>query len=396
MGEENIPQLISLVALLLRLKKDSSIKTIGLFVRTKLFRQVNLSEKEVFLELFQRNISRIMNHGKDSDVAISNIQRLGRERAVFNSTYMVELISKRVEGSLEFKNIVGKHVQCKTYDFVKHFIKVYGKHFLKIRRVPLAQERIRAELYCAQKMKEAKVSMPKIIHIDFESGYIFTEFIRGTNVENIVHQIFRQKHIKNWQKHLFEEIGEGLAEINLRFKTVHGDPATPNWIYEEGRKKLFLIDWEYAGKGDPAWDLANLIYDVGQRFTHLIDDLSLGMQDETIDLFGDICLAITTGYAKVDVDKEIVRRFPGYWLHFALSVTPKIHKKIFQHQGIPLPRGFRALRWLRAPVTPTMAKKQSVAKRLIFQLWKTCITFYRFMLLILGKTNPEVVIIGDS
>lgn len=386
---------ISVVALLLRLKKDLLISRIGIFVRTKLMRQAHLSEKEVFLKYLQRNISRIVNHGKDSDIAIYNIQRL--QSVGMNAPFLVELISKRTDGSTEFKKILGKRLLDKaTYAHTKQFITLYGKHFLKIRRVPLPQEKIRAELYCAQKMKEAKVRMPKIIHVDLEHSYIFTEFIRGMNVENIVHQIFLRKHITNWQKKLFEKIGQGLAEINLKLKTVHGDTNLTNWIYEEERGKLFLVDWEFAGKGDPAWDLAHLIYDVGRRFSHLIYDLGLETQDETIDLFDDIYLAITTGYAKVDVDKEIVRRFAGYWLHYALMVTPKIHEKIFQHQGIPLPRGFRALRWLKAPVIPTITKKQSVTKRLVFRLWKTCITFYRFMLLILGKTNPEAVIIGDS
>jgi len=392
-GEQDIQLLITVATLLLRLKKDLLINRIGLFVRTKLLRQVHLSEKEVFLEYFQRNISRIVNHDKDSYVAIHDIQQL---KSVINSTYLVELISKRADGSSEFKKIVGKRLQNKTYDFVKHFIKLYGKHFFKIRRVPLPQERIRSELYYAQKMKEAKVRVPKIIHADLESGYIFTEFIRGTNLENMVHQIFLQKHIKKWQKQLFKEIGQGLAEINLKLKAVHGDPRTHNWIYEDEIGKLFLIDWECAGKGDPAWDLASLVYNLGKKFSHLIYDQNSKTQDETIDLFEEIYLAITTGYAQVDVDKEIVRRFAGYWLHFALLVSPKIHEKIFQHQGISLPRGFQALRWLHAPFIPTMTKEQNVAKRLIFRFWKNCITFYRFMLLILGKTDPEVVIIGDS
>ena len=382
-------KLFSVIALLLRLKTYLLIRRIGLFVRTKLMGQVHFSpEKEVFLRYLQRNISRIVNHGKDSDVAIYNIRRL---KGTANATYLVELISKKADGSSEFKKIVGRHLLAKgTYERTGYFLALYGKHFLQIRRVPLPQERIRAELYCAQKMEEAKVRMPKIIHADLESGYIFTEFIRGTNVEDIVHQIFLQKRIKNWQKKLFEEIGQGLAEINLKLKIVHGDTSTTNWIYEEGRGKPFLTDWECAGKGDPAWDLAHLIYEVGA---------DLGTQHETIDLFDDIYLAIIRGYAKVDVDEEIVRRFAGYWVHHALSVPPKIHEKIFQHQSIPLPRGFRVLRWLHAPVInghSPITKKQSVVNRLIFRSWKTCITFYRFMLLILGKTNPEIVIIGDS
>lgn len=331
---------------------------------TKLAKQVHSPQKTVLLRYFQRNVSRIMNRDKDSNVTVYNIhQSASNGISSPDQSYLLELILKRADGSLEFKKIVAKPLGSNHELYVN--LKLHEKHFLKIR----------------------SVRIPKIIHVDLESGYVFKEFITGTNVENILHQIILQKRIKNWQKRLFEEIGQGLSEINLKLKIVHGDPRTANWIYEEGKEKLSLIDWECAGKSDPAWDLSSLIYDVGRRVSYLIYDLGLERQDGITDLFDAICLAIITGYAKVDGDKEIIRQSAGYWVHHAFSVIPEIHEKIFQHCRIPLPSGFRVLRWLPAPIlSTTIMKKQSVAKRLM----KICTRICSIILLILVKRNLEL------
>lgn len=36
----------------------------------------------------------------------------------------------------------------------------------------------------------------------------------------------------------------------------HNDPLCENWV--RGTKRLYLVDWEYAGMNDPMWDLADL------------------------------------------------------------------------------------------------------------------------------------------
>jgi hypothetical protein len=270
---------------------------------------------------------------------------------------------KRTDGSSEFKKIVAKPLSS-NHELYEN-LRLHEKHFLKIRAV----------------------RVPRIIHVDLKSGYVFKEFIAGTNVETILHQIILQKRIKNWQKRLFEEIGEGLAEINLKLKLVHGDARTANWIYGERRENLSLIDWECAGKSDPAWDLSSLIYSVGRRVSYSMYDLGLERQDGITDLFDAICLAIITGYAKVDGDKEIIRQSAGYWVHHTFSVIPEIHEKIFQHCCIPLPSGFRFLRWLPASIlSTTIMKKQSVAKLLMKISTRIC----SIILLILVKRNLEL------
>jgi thiamine kinase-like enzyme len=47
-----------------------------------------------------------------------------------------------------------------------------------------------------------------------------------------------------------------LARSSARPVPIHGDPVPENFLEVGGGMKL--IDWEYAGMGDPAWDLAYL------------------------------------------------------------------------------------------------------------------------------------------
>jgi len=332
-------------------------------METKLEKQIHFPQKSVLLRYFQQYISRTIHTDKNSNVTVYDIQRLTRDgKSLPNQSYLLELISEWVDGSYEFKKLVVKHLGSNIGFYPN--IKLHLKHFFKIR----------------------SVRIPKFIHIDLESGYVFREFISGTNVANILRQIILQKRIKNWQKRLLEKIGQGLAEIHLKLKMIHGDPRIVNWICEEGREKIFLIDWEWAGKGDPAWDLSRLIYDVGREVSQLIYELGLDTEDGIFDLCDTIFSTITTGYAKSYDDREIIRQSAGYWIHHAFSVIPKIQEKIFQHCRIPLPRGFRFLRYLPPPIFSTaIMKKQSIAKRFM----KAYARIFSIFLLLRGKRNRK-------
>ena len=342
----------------------------------------NLLEKEIFLRYLRQNISSITGVSEGSEVSVRNIRRL---KGTVNVTYFVELLVKRADESSDVIKIVGSHLTLSgTYERIAYLLRLYGRQILQIRPISFPSERIKAELNCVPKMEWARVRMPDIIHVDLQNGYIFTKFIEGENVADIVHQIYRQKLVKNWQLELFKEIGRGLAEINLKLKIAHGDTSTGNWIYEKKSGSLFLTDWETAGEGDPAWDLAHLIYDVAE---------DLGIQQETILLFDRIFLAIIEGYAEIDANKEVVRRFACYWMHHALKVSPRIHERIFKYEGLSLPEGFRILRWLRAPFFSRhspVKQKSSFADRLAFQLLKQFYILYNIVLLIAGRTNSAL------
>ena len=332
-------------------------------METELEKQIHFPQKSNLLRHFQQYIPRTIHTDKNSNVTVYDIQRLTRNgKSSPNKSYLLELILEWVDGSYEFKKLVVKHLRS-NIGFYQN-IKQYSKHFFKIR----------------------SVRTPKIIHIDQESGYVFIEFVPGTNVANIVRQIILQRRIKHWQKRLLQKVGEGLAEIHLKLKMIHGDPRIVNWIFEERREKVYLIDWEWAGKGDPAWDLSWLIYDVGREVSQLIYELGLDTEDEIIDLCDAIFSTITTGYAKSCNDREIIRQSAGYWIHYALSVIPKIHERIFQHCRNPLPRGFRFIRYLPAPIVSTMiVKEQSITKRLM----KAYARILSVIFLLRGKRNRK-------
>lgn len=43
----------------------------------------------------------------------------------------------------------------------------------------------------------------------------------------------------------------------------HNDPVPENFIKSRKNNKMFLVDWEYAGMNDPAWDLAAISIECG-------------------------------------------------------------------------------------------------------------------------------------
>ena len=42
---------------------------------------------------------------------------------------------------------------------------------------------------------------------------------------------------------------------------VHGDARLDNWLFDDAGEPT-LIDWETAGRGDPAWDVAAVVQDL--------------------------------------------------------------------------------------------------------------------------------------
>jgi len=278
----------------------------------------------------QRTISTIMGCENVSDVTISavhlleSIGRIGSN----NESYLVEFLLERSECSLKPNKIVAKHVGSnkRLYEHLKN----NKKSFSKI----------------------SSIKIPLIKYIDISSGFIFRDFITGTNIDEILLQILSQKCVKNWQKLLFEKIGLGLAELNLKLKIVHGDSRTANWIFEKEHRTLYLIDWDEAGIGDPAYDLSKLIYSIGRKFSKNIYYYDLKTQNQIIYLFDQLCLAIMTGYSKVDLDRSVIRQSTNFWTHYLFSVHPQIHERIFFHSN-HLPRVFRVIRILLAPFALT-------------------------------------------
>ena len=60
---------------------------------------------------------------------------------------------------------------------------------------------------------------------------------------------------------LIQAIARAEGDAPSKPVPIHGDPVPDNFI--DAGDRLVLVDWEYAGMGDPAWDLAYLSLEAG-------------------------------------------------------------------------------------------------------------------------------------
>jgi len=380
---------IFVLVLLLYLKIHIFTKKVYQNIKAKIINcPTDQQDKENFLKYFKENISKITNIHEDCEIAIRKIKRL---TGTVNSTYQIELLIKWADGLSSLIRIVGKCLTTKaTYQRTSSFLKLYGKQILPIRPISYPSERIKAELACSQKMRGTRVRMPDIIFSDIHDGYIFTAFVQGVTVENIVFHISRNQLLEKWHINLFEEIGRGLAEINFKLRIVHGDTATVNWIYVQNDGYLFLTDWETAGKGDPAWDLAHLIYEIAENLEN---------NQQSIVLFDKILQAVIKGYEEIDINRGVINRFPTYWMNHALSISTQTHLRIFQYMKVPIPKEFRFFSRLQSLYVnknlPAIYNKL-ILNHLIFRIIRASLSLINILNLITGRTNPNVVIIGSS
>lgn len=76
----------------------------------------------------------------------------------------------------------------------------------------------------------------------------------------------------------YDEVKTYINKIKMEYmptvekRPCHNDPLCENWVLQRD-KKLFLIDWEYAGMNDPIWDLADV--SIEAEYTEEMDNLLL-------------------------------------------------------------------------------------------------------------------------
>ncbi len=87
----------------------------------------------------------------------------------------------------------------------------------------------------------------------FEQVHNYVELMRANNIE--VYAGHEQVMAK------FAEIEDILTRNPRRQTPTHNDPLPENWIVKDGR--IYLIDWEYGGVGDPLMDVAAFSLEVG-------------------------------------------------------------------------------------------------------------------------------------
>ena len=309
-------------------------------------KKIPFNQKSVLLEHLLEHLPKIMPLNKGSTILSYEIQRLKYAGIdSFPQTYLLGLEIKGMDGSCECKKFVLKHLNPKDL--------IYNKNTFKSEVFSLIQ----------------LIQIPRIIYTDFDLGYVLKEFKPGIDLAYLLEEILDQGYLKNWHKKVFKKLGQGLAEIHTKLNIIHSDPKLVNWIYNVEKDELSLIDWEWAGGGDRAWDLSLLIYDVGRHVSQQKYRLDFKSLNASYDIFDAICLAIISGYAEISKNREIIRKSANYWMHYFFSVPAEFHEIIFRYCDLALPRGFMLLRRLSDSIFSTMKKEDQTFLRRFFRIF---------------------------
>ena len=309
-------------------------------------KKIPFPQKSVLLEHLQQYLPKVMHLEKDSTITSFEIRRLKYTRIdSLPQTYLLELEIKGMDDSFESKKIVLKHLNPKDL--------IYSGFALKLKDFSMIKS----------------IQIPRMIYMDFDLGYVLKEFKPGKDVGYLLDQIIDQGYIKNWQKKVFEKIGEGLAEIHTKLNIIHCDPILVNWIYNTENDDVSLIDWEWAGRGDPAWDFSRLIYDIGRHVSRQKYRLGFKRINELYDIFDTVCLTLINGYTKISENRQIIRKSANYWMHYSFSVSAEFHEIIFRYCDLPQPREFIFLKRLPNSIFSSMIKKDPSFLRTLFRIF---------------------------
>lgn len=117
------------------------------------------------------------------------------------------------------------------------------------------------------------------------------------------------KHFKSITGKL-KEIKEIYENLEITFVPCHNDPNPSNFLQTiDGLK---LIDWEYSGNNDPAWDLAYLSLTAG--LNEQFDQQMFKIYDENEDEFL---------YERFVVTKALIQFWRFLWLRYQLIIENK-------------------------------------------------------------------------
>ena len=140
--------------------------------------------------------------------------------------------------------------------------------------------------YCIHALLESYQLAPKIYYRASDNSYWLREYIAGTvltaqdlNLDTLtqmatylrrIHRLAAptdlpkiniQAKLKHYQQQLTPQatyFTEPLPANKGKVALCHMDPTPANWI-RMNNGKLMLLDWEYAGLGNPLWDIAALL-----------------------------------------------------------------------------------------------------------------------------------------
>jgi len=168
-------------------------------------------------------------------------------------------------------------------------------------------------------LKEASVFLKKLhsSKVNFDNNVnMFLTLEQLENYFNVVHKNNIPKDLNQLMSKI-KKIKPIFEHLNIPLKPCHNDPHPDNFLLTN--KGIKLLDWEYSGNNDPAWDLALL--SVLGKFNNDQDYLMINEYDNKSDIFL---------YDRVTVYKAVVVLWTFYWTRFqAENIDDLIGKKRF-------------------------------------------------------------------
>jgi tRNA A-37 threonylcarbamoyl transferase component Bud32/predicted nucleotidyltransferase len=182
--------------------------------------------------------------------------------------------------------------------------------------------RLANEYTALLQMRKKGLPAPEVLHVSWANRTLFTEYIEGSNAQEFMKGFLAQEKGEEGE-------GDGAADTLIRIGAtlarVHengivlGDPKPENIIIDESGKVYFLdLEQAVLEGGDPAWDLAELLYYSG-HYTFSMERVSA------------LTKSLVQGYltrGSKDVIKKALK--PKYVRVFAVITPPHILRAIIK------------------------------------------------------------------
>lgn len=114
------------------------------------------------------------------------------------------------------------------------------------------------------------------------------------------------------QEEFPEELFDFESAVDTQPVLVHGDMKLDNVLVRQSSGAVYLVDWELAHIGDPAWDVAGLIQDIIAMTVRNSLTLSLSGGDSLLRSSNLATSAFYAGYCGEQVDASFALRVARY------------------------------------------------------------------------------------
>lgn len=179
----------------------------------------------------------------------------------------------------------------------------------------LGRSRLEREYSVNQFLHSQGFPVPKILYVSLQQSLVFSEFVEGKRLTEIIKRIISSKEKSVAEIALVREAGRKIAEAH-RLGVSLGDCKPENIIVTKDGKTCF-VDLEQATRnGNQAWDVAEFLYYSG----HYVSPIS------TADAAATIAKEFIRGYLEAGGKQETVKKAGSarYTKVFSIFTPPQV------------------------------------------------------------------------